>query len=109
MLDASAYLFAALALGFSSSLIATYAGFWSGANGDLATFVFVVNAIALLVAHQLVRHEKPFHPALGWAGSLLLLAALVHGLGWNTSVHDFLADRGQLPARPIVLALLLHG
>src|SRR5207237_10419203 len=101
---ALAYLSATLGLGILSTLIATYAGFSSGIDRDLATPIFAIYAIALLVADQRMRHW-----ALGCGGSALVFAALVHGLAWNATAIEFLANLGWQPVRPAVVALLLHG
>jgi hypothetical protein len=102
--DAVAYLWGTLGLGILSVLVATYAGFFSGIDGDLATVVFAVYAVALLMADQRLRNL-----ATGVAGSVLVFVALAHGLGWNAHIIESLAARGWQPQRPMVVALLVHG
>lgn len=102
--DAFGYLCGASMIGIGSISIAVYSGFVSGVDGDLATLVLAACAAAVLpVAAQTGRSSA------GWLGSGLLLVSLVHALGWNLSIQAELAQLGVMPARPLVVAILLHA
>ncbi|HLJ10284.1 MAG TPA: hypothetical protein VKU82_03805, partial [Planctomycetaceae bacterium] len=99
-----AYARAALVPAVLGNLVAGNSGFLSGVDGPLATWVFAASAVAVLAIDQ--RRQNS---GLGWCGSALLLAALVHALGWNETIASLLDKAGWLPARPMVVALLLHA
>jgi hypothetical protein len=102
--ESIAYLQGAGGLAMLSAVVALHAGFWSGADRDLATIVLAIDAVALLLAD--FRWCKT--PA-AVAGSFLMLAALVHALDYNATIRDLLTSWNLLPHLPKVSALLLHA
>ena len=89
-------------------LIALFAGFvpvegWSQ-DRDLAAPVLLMYAAALLAAAP----RAPW-PYVASAGSAILFAALLQGLGYNVALREFLNARGWLPQNALLAALVGHS
>jgi hypothetical protein len=100
----AAYLGSTAVLGAAATLVACYAGFWSGRDGALATPILIVYATALIVLSGRLRNVLAT-----WLGSGLLLLALLHGLLHNDVLLDWLRGIALVPRDPTVVAALLHA
>ncbi len=100
----AAYLGSTAVLGAAATLVACYAGFWSGRDSTLATPIFAVYATALVVLSSRLRNVLA-----SWLGSGLLLLALLHGLLHNDVLLDWLREIALAPRDPTVVAALLHA
>lgn len=84
--------------------IAAWSGFTGGADAELATLVFAINA-AILGAVALLAHQ----PQVTYAAVALSLLTVVHALGFNPVIMQGLLERGWLPLRPVLLGVLVHA
>ncbi|MBW3541012.1 MAG: hypothetical protein KY476_12135, partial [Planctomycetes bacterium] len=102
--DGTGYVWGAAGLAAMAVLVAAYAGFVSGVDGEWTTLVFALAAVAVLGLAGATRR-----PLASWGGSSLLLVALIHALAWNEPLRELLAQLSLAPRRRLLTAFLWHA
>lgn len=94
----------ALVLAFLGMGIAAVSGFTGGADAELATLVFALDATVLIaLAASVLRRQVTY------AAVALTLLTIVHALGFNPVFMQALRSQGWLPLRPVLLGVLVHA
>ena len=84
-------------------LIALYAGFISGVDRNLTTWVFVAVALGVHGAGVMIRK-----PPVAWLAVFVTAIASLHACVFNTITREWIASQGW-SGKELVLAVLVHG
>ena len=98
------YLFAAGALATAGTVVALYAGFWTGIDVQWTTPLMAFVALATLAVGVRVPLRE-----VAWAGTGLLLVAAIHAMVFNPPFMQWLAHVNMVPTWPLLAALILHA
>jgi hypothetical protein len=102
--DGLRYILSGGALAAGSVLLALGVGFLRGPDAEWATPILAFYTVVLLATA--VARTMPVAAA---AGAALLLATLIHALAVHPQIRVALENANLLPARPVLVAALLHA